>query len=1520
MDIDIFDGLNIREVSLGVTTYEINIVNDINIIELPTEWVLFDFEIGVVDRLSVSEDLTRNRDLEIDIVNDIRISEQTTQFPLFDYEIGVAENINISNPSAVKNNPLKVYWYGGTGNWSDGATHWSRNSGNLIADGIAAPNDTSTIACWDGNSGIGTCTINSVGGSIGGFDFTGVSPNLTIAGSASFSSFYGNLTLQAGMSLTCTSALSNMKGTNIITSNGVVWKGYIQQGTSSGTIILADDFVSNDATGYRCTLGQVELNGHSCEFKVIQIDGADPNTRGFKDSVGGGSLRLSGNNTVLWLGIASSSVTLTNIPYITCTYTGSVGTRSFRSSTTHGSLNPSFKFIGGTDIISFDSGAVLGDLDFTGFSGTLANTSFSASSLKLSDTMTATAGASTITLNGNGTTDVAGIKYIKTGAGKVFPSNLTINGTGKTFQLEDDLSTAYNFIMTAGTLNPNGKNFTFTGATPTYTPTVVTNFYNLSLVATTPAAANVFSIAGAGGTIISNNLTINHGTDNTKRLLVSSSSFGTQRSISVGGVVSAENVDFRDILGIGSATWDVSGATYYTGDCGGNTFKALGAAAFTTATNQIWNGTAGGNFSTVARWTSRIPLPQDTAIFNGVDLGTSQTIVQDLIRCPGINFTGATWTTGFTFTMSTACDLYGSLILITGMTLGAATQTYTLRGRHGITRVLDTAGLTLTKAVIQDNWEGTYQIGAGDFILAAAQTYTLTSGNLDLNGNTFSTGIFNTTGTVTRAILDVATGGSFLVTGNATTVWTSAVSTGLTCTPIIDFNYSGATGTRTITGSSTELGSAHFSITAGTDATTITAGIRSLNFTGYSGTTANSVRTIYGNLTVPNTGTHTGGANATTFAATSGTKSITTNTKTLDYPITINGVGGTFQLADNLTMGVTRTLTVTNGTFNTNSFVLSTGLFTMSGVAQTINLGSETHLLTGTGTVFTGTLGTLSGSYTLKISDISATGITFAGGGRQYNNIWFSRGLSTGTNTITGANTFASFVDGGTTAHIDTFPATTINTFASLAITGRESQLITLSSATAGTRTILIDTAGTNTCNYILAKDTLVSGGATWVGGANSSFINSVGWSDLPAAPTRYWVSGGNGNWSSNTNWSATDGGPRYASIPTGDTDVFFTANSGSGISTINSASAVGNLNFTGFTGTLAGSGALTLNGSLTLGSGMTITYTGAIGTDLTFANNTITSNSKTLLSAVTLGKALLSSYVTDSWTLQDDFSATGLVLTQGTFNSNNKALTLGSFNSVNSNVRTLNLGTNTWTITGTGTAWRIVGLVGITLNPSTSTIKMTNTSSSTVTFEGGVLTYNNLWFARGASSGESQVGVNTTFNDIKDDGTIAHNLSFQANMTTTCNTFTVNGNPGNVITIKSTTPGTRFVLNNKKTIVSDYLSISDSVVTGTAYAGANSVATNTIGVTTSDNVGWIFAAPSTVIAGQATKSSVGVSGAVVRLIRQIDNVEVDQTTTDGSGNYSFYAPSTNKYHVCIEYTDGGVKYNAKSLWELTPA
>jgi hypothetical protein len=260
--------------------------------------------------------------------------------------------------------------------------------------------------------------------------------------------------------------------------------------------------------------------------------------------------------------------------------------------------------------------------------------------------------------------------------------------------------------------------------------------------------------------------------------------------------------------------------------------------------------------------------------------------------------------------------------------------------------------------------------------LTMTGTFTLTLGALSLGSSTLSCNVFSSNNSNTRSIA-FGTGNITLV-GNNTTIWVQSTATGFTYTgtPTVNSTYSGATGTRTITTGGTAGGSAatalNFAFSAGTDTVSVGGGghVNNLNFTGFAGTLAAGARVIYGDLTIASGMTLTAGTQVTTFAATSGTKTITTAGKTIDNPITFNGVGGTWAFADALTQGSTRAFTLTNGTVRLKSSATSTvGVFATSGTNQKY-LQSTTP---GTQATLSQASGTVDASY-LTIQDISATG------------------------------------------------------------------------------------------------------------------------------------------------------------------------------------------------------------------------------------------------------------------------------------------------------------------------------------------------------------------------------------------------------------------------------------------------------------------------------------------------------------------------------------------------------------------
>jgi hypothetical protein len=333
--------------------------------------------------------------------------------------------------------------------------------------------------------------------------------------------------------------------------------------------------------------------------------------------------------------------------------------------------------------------------------------------------------------------------------------------------------------------------------------------------------------------------------------------------------------------------------------------------------------------------------------------------------------------TGF-LSMTTSKVIYGNLTISTAMTVSAGTGTLTFAATSG-TQQVTTAGKTFDNPITQNSPSATVQL-QDNLTMGSTRTFTLTAGTLDLSsGNrTLSTGLFSSSNSNVRSILFGT--GNITVTGNAATIFNGGTSTStgitITGTPTVNLTYSGSTGTRTINGGSrsvlTETQTFSFNVSAGSDTVVLTNAnaFRSLDFTGFAGTLTNNAVTLYGSLNIASGMTLTASANAITFAATSGTQQITTNSKTLDFPLIFNGIGGTFAFQDALTQGSTRAFTITNGTVQLKNNVTTTvGAFATSGAnqkfLQSTTLGSQATLSQASGTI--------DASY-LTIRDINATG------------------------------------------------------------------------------------------------------------------------------------------------------------------------------------------------------------------------------------------------------------------------------------------------------------------------------------------------------------------------------------------------------------------------------------------------------------------------------------------------------------------------------------------------------------------
>jgi len=317
------------------------------------------------------------------------------------------------------------------------------------------------------------------------------------------------------------------------------------------------------------------------------------------------------------------------------------------------------------------------------------------------------------------------------------------------------------------------------------------------------------------------------------------------------------------------------------------------------------------------------------------------------------------------------------------------------------------------------------------------------------------------------------------------------------------------------------------------------------------------------------------------------------------------------------------------------------------------------------------------------------------------------------------------------------------------------------------------------------------------------------------------------------------------ARVPTEANSISFNITAGTGTVTFTASSlgtSVKNLNFTGFSGTLSCGSNHIVYGNLTFSSGMTVNAGSASADGFTFSatsgTQTITSNGRTLSCQITVNG------VGGTVQLADDFTVvtTALrdnpfTLTAGTFNANGRNISVGTFASTNTNTRTLTMGSGTWTLSGVGSIsapiWEVTTLTGLTFNPGTANIVLSDTSTSPRYFNGGALAYNKLTI--GGTTGTSTTTITAvagqSFTEIASTKTVAHTITFTGPVS--IGAWSVTGSAGNVVTVNSSIVGTQRVLtytgSNRSSV--NYMSITDinffytldSANPYLVYAGANS-------------------------------------------------------------------------------------------------
>lgn len=669
-------------------------------------------------------------------------------------------------------------------------------------------------------------------------------------------------------------------------------------------------------------------------------------------------------------------------------------------------------------------------------------------------------------------------------------------------------------IISCGTWTLSGSGLTFNENTSSIRVTSATTFtgggetyyeVQLNSTANTIAGSNSYTTLTRTGTATrTDTLTLTAGTTQTvtgtftcagnsvtNRVLIETTAHGTQATISA-ATVTVSNTDFKDTIGTGAGSWNFA-ASAAVGNCGNNT----GITATTAVTQYLQIG-ASANWSTAGNWflatnggggAGRVPLPQDTAILDANSFTAGSIVLtQDMPRIGPVDFTGTTNTP--TWTLSTAFSTFGSLTLVSGMTLsGTATITWEARS----TTTLTSAGKSFSNSLIVDAPANTLTIQDA-FTIGAANTLEVRRGSFSHNNFAVSCGIYQTdsgfTRTVTWGTADLT------LTGSSATILAFSPSTGLTFTVgtgVIKCTYSGATGTRTVV-TSTTVRVAPVQVTAGTDTFSISRLLcRGFDMTGFSGVFAGSgdLDVVVGAITrsaTESSKTFTGAVSAGTVT---GTVSFTSNGKAWASTITFAASStNVWQLADALSN--TGAVRLSTGTLDTNGFAVSSSNCILVGSATTrrIIMTSNTWTITGTGTVIdftpSGSYSFTQGTSTFKLTDASASAKQINGGNFTFYDLWFSPAAGTGSLTFQNSNTFRDFLDTGTAAHSLLFTAGTTQNFTLFRVYGSSGNIVTIDTPTAANHTLNC-IAGPIICDFLSVKNSQATGRAVWYAGGQST-------------------------------------------------------------------------------------------------------------------------------------------------------------------------------------------------------------------------------------------------------------------------------------------------------------------------------------------------------------------------------------------------------------------------------------------------
>lgn len=868
-----------------------------------------------------------------------------------------------------------------------------------------------------------------------------------------------------------------------------------------------------------------------------------------------------------------------------------------------------------------------------------------------------------------------------------------------------------------------------------------------------------------------------------------------------------------------------------------------------------WNSTARWSATLGGASGASVPTSADDVFLPNafsVSLPSGYTAAMKSLDCTGC-------TGGITQAGLSNMNIFGSATFVSGMTF-SVTGTVSFNPTGNAT--LTTNGLSLATATVATN-SSTAVLNLADALTCKA--FSISLGTLALGANTLTCGTFTfSTLTGTKAI--TRSTGNIVLTGTGTVLTWTGTGTQPTFPasnlPISLTDTSGTARTINLQVVFSDTTAVSYLVN-GSGSLTFTTRMYADNlvFSGFTGSLVipSTAANIYGDLTL-SAGMTLSSSNTLTFA---GTGTITSNGVTLDAPVTVNSASGTISLAGNLTLGSTRQFTLSQGTLSLGTATLTSGTFS-SGTSSVRSLNFGTGQIYTYGTVSLTTLtnfswsgtsnfyinNTASCNYSIDTGPQYAFNVTLAGSAQvtvSLNASFQNLDCSSFSSTFSSSRVY--IYGNISLSSAGTYPNTnfTLSGSGTLTPNGATIYALTMDSTTGAatytlagslicTNTLTLTRGTLNLSTYTLTANTFVNnsaqtrtlnfgaGSALYLSGSAATLINqsSTGLTIAGTYQARLTAGSTTGNRTITFNAYSTSNIPPGIN-DSGTSDVVVA----NGSDIVNITSQIGYVNLTSYAGTFAYGSALTCFGSFTLPASVTFNTTSSISFE-SLSSKTINLNGQSFAGDVT--------FVSGTWTLLSAYVCNATTtLTSGTFDANNYSVTIGSFQSSNTNTRALYLRSGTWTIGNSLSlpAWNISTSTGMTLTAGSSVIQVTSTLDQQ--FYGGGLTYNVLRFI---STGNKYVYGSSTFYQI-DNTTQPGTIYFEVSTTQTVTNFLLSGTSGNLISLASTTPGTRFNLSSPSgTKNVSYCSITDSNATGGAVW--NSFLTNG-NVDGGNNLGWIF-------------------------------------------------------------------------------